>query len=93
MAESRLSCDTWDLSLQLTDSLVAALRLSCSLACGILVPQQRIKPVSPALQGRLLTSGPLGKSPENLLNATIDKAKYFYPRSVSKVLFYPLICL
>ena len=89
MAESGLTCDTWDLSLQLTDSLVAALRLSCSLACGILVPQQRIKPVSPALQG----SGPLGKSPENLLNATIDKAKYFYPRSVSKVLFYPLICL
>ena len=93
MAESGLSCGTWDLLLQLMDSLVAALRLSCSMTCGILVPQQGIKPVSPALQGRLLTSGPLGKSPEYLLNATIDKAKCFYPRSASKVLFYPLICL
>ena len=93
MAESGLSCGTWDLSLQLLDSLVAVVRLSCSLACGILVPQQGFKPVCPALQGRLLTSGPPGKSPEYLLNATIDKAKYFYPRSASQVLFCPFLCL
>ena len=30
-----------------TDSLVIALRLSCSLGCGILVPQPGIEPMSP----------------------------------------------
>ena len=36
--------------------------LSCSEACGILVPWPGIKPASPALQGRFLTTGPPGKS-------------------------------
>ena len=31
--------------------LVVAHGLSCSRACGILVPQKRIEPMSPALQG------------------------------------------
>ena len=39
-------------------SAVAASGLSCCKARGILVPQPGIKPVSPALQGRLLTTGP-----------------------------------
>ena len=30
-----------------TDSLVIALRLSCSVGCGILVPQPGIEPMSP----------------------------------------------
>ena len=36
--------------------------LSCSSAYGILVPQSGIKPVSSALQGGFLTTGPPGKS-------------------------------
>ena len=30
-------------------------------ACGILVPWPGIKPVSPALEGKVLTTGPQGK--------------------------------
>ena len=44
-----------------TDSLVEELGLSCSRACGLLVPR-RVGPASPALQGRFLTPGPPGKS-------------------------------
>ena len=42
--------------------VAAARRLSCPVACGILVPWPGIKPVSPALEGRFLTTGPRGKS-------------------------------
>ena len=45
------------LSLQLIDS-----RLSCSSACGILVPPSGMEPVSAALQGGFLTIGPPGMS-------------------------------
>ena len=39
------------------------LGLSCGMrACRILVPQPGIQPISPALQGRFLVTGPLGKS-------------------------------
>ena len=31
-------------------------------ACGILIPQPGIEPVSPALEGGFLTTGPPGKS-------------------------------
>ena len=31
-------------------------------ACGILVPQPGIKPATPALEGKVLTTGPPGKS-------------------------------
>ena len=55
-------------------SLVAVLRgfsscevrLSCPTACGILVLQPGIEPMSPALEGRFLTTGPPGKSPSFL---------------------------
>ena len=47
---------SWDLLLMA--SLVAALGLSCPLACGILVPVQGIEAVSPLLGGRFLTTGP-----------------------------------
>ena len=43
-------------------TVVAGGRLSCSKACGVLVPRPGIKPVSPALEGRFLTTGPPGKS-------------------------------
>ena len=43
-----------DFSWQHRDSLVVVHGLSCSTACGILVPQPGIEPVSPALQGRFL---------------------------------------
>ena len=36
--------------------------LSCSVACGILVPRPGIELMSPALEGRFLTTGPTGKS-------------------------------
>ena len=52
-----------------TDSLVVvpgfssmALRLSCFMPCRILVPQPGLEPMSPALQGGFLTTGPPGKS-------------------------------
>ena len=60
------SCGSWAPELRLSscgvaDSLVLGLRLSCPEACGILVPQPRIKPASPALEGGFLTTGPPGK--------------------------------
>ena len=76
MAASGLSCSTWDPSLQCTDSLVVELRLQSTEAsllwhvglvapkpCGILVSRLGIEPVSPALRGGFLTTGPRGKSP------------------------------
>ena len=46
------------------DSLDVEHGLSCSAACGILVPLPGIEPTSPELQGRFLTTGPPGKSQE-----------------------------
>ena len=53
---------TWTLSSCGTASVVAVLGLSCSAACGILVPHPGIKFESLALQGKFLTTGPPGKS-------------------------------
>ena len=47
--------------------VVAAHGLSCSAACGILVPQPGIEPASPGLQGGFLTTGPPGKSPKHVM--------------------------
>ena len=44
-------------------SLVTTLGLSCFAVCGILVPPQGIKPMSPALDRGFLTIGPPRKSP------------------------------
>ena len=60
---------TRDLSLRhMGFSLVVArgLRLSCPVACGILVPRPGIEPMSSALEGGFLTTGPPGKSPRGL---------------------------
>ena len=43
-------------------SFAVAHRLSCSLACGILVPQRGIEFTCSALEGKFLTTGPPGKS-------------------------------
>ena len=43
-------------------SLVVACRLSCLVACGILVPRAGIELMSPALEGIFLTTEPPGKS-------------------------------
>ena len=59
-----LSCEIQALSLLHVRSLVVAYGLSCPAACGILVPLLGIKPVSPALEGELLTTGPSGKTLE-----------------------------
>ena len=55
-------CSTWALQLWHIGSVIAALRLSSSTAYGILVPWPGIKPMSPVLQGRFLTTRPPGKS-------------------------------
>ena len=49
-------------------SVVVAGGLSCSVACGISVPQSDIKSASLALQGGFLTTGLPGKSPYLLLD-------------------------
>ena len=61
-----LRCGTWALQLWCID------RLNCSAACEcrMLVPRPGIEAVSSALQGKFLTTGPLAKSPCNLLMPT-----------------------
>ena len=56
-----LSWIVQDLSFHHIESLVVACRLSCSTAYRILTPQKRIGPMSPALQGGFLATGPPGK--------------------------------
>ena len=51
-------------SLWYVGSVVAVYELSCPAACGILVPQPGIEPVSSALPVGFLTLGPPGKSPQ-----------------------------
>ena len=43
-------------------------------ACGILAPQPGIKPTPPALEGKVLTTGPPGKSQTFLI---FDEFKSF----------------
>ena len=69
------SLGTWDLPVAHrlywwhAGSLVAMGGLSCSLACGILVPQPRLKPVSPALRGRFLTHWTTREVSETLMKS------------------------
>ena len=56
-----LRCSKW--------TLVVARRLSCSKACGILVPQPGIEVMSPVLQGRFLTTEPPEKSWKGCLSS------------------------
>ena len=52
--------------------LVVVCELSCPTTCGILVPRPGIEPESPALEGRFLTTGPLGRSLEHSLDFCQD---------------------
>ena len=54
--------DCVGLSCGIRASLVTALRLSCPMACAILVPWTGIKPLPPALEGGFLTTRPPVKS-------------------------------
>ena len=69
-------CVMWDLLLQRVDSLVMAHRLSSCGAWAYLLHDiwdlsfPAIKPMSPALAGGFLATGPPGKSLYLLLNAT-----------------------
>ena len=55
-------------------SLVVVHRFSCSMVCGIVVPQPGIKPTSPALQGGFLTTGPQRKSQQS----NVLRKKYLF---------------
>ena len=61
-ARGLCSCARCALQLWHKGSVVAAHGLSCPAACGILVPRPGIEPVSPALEGGFLNTGPPGKS-------------------------------
>ena len=51
-----------NISMQHSDFLIVACRLSSSKVCGMLVSPPGIKPESPALQGEFSTTGQPGKS-------------------------------
>ena len=53
---------TWALELKWAGSVVTGRGLSCSTACGILVPQPGVEPASSALESRFSTSRPPGES-------------------------------
>ena len=55
---SSLRCVGFSLVVARAGSVVAACELSCSAACGILVPLPGIEPMPPALEGGFLTTGP-----------------------------------
>ena len=54
------------LFLWLPGLFIGAHRLSCPMACGILVPRPGIEPSSLTLAGGFLTTGPPGKSPRRV---------------------------
>ena len=62
-------------------SLVVVHRLSCPMACGTLVPQPGMEPVSSALEGGFLTTGPPGKSLYNTfrLHSLLATSALFLP--------------
>ena len=43
-------------------SYAVVMQLNCPVACGILLPEPGIEPMSPALEGGVLTTGLSGKS-------------------------------
>ena len=60
-------------------------KLTCPVACGILVPQPRTSPVSPALEGRFLTTRLPGKSLLLMVYGYSQvSANFFFKESGSK---------
>ena len=66
-------------------SVVIAHRLSCSVACGILVPWPGIEPMSFALQGRFLTTGSSGKSPDRYFKLKVQTVRTCIQKVLSQV--------
>ena len=58
MAVLGLSCHMQALHCGAQAGLVAIWGLSCPEACGVLVPWPGMEPMSPALEGGFLTTGP-----------------------------------
>ena len=54
-------------------SLVAACRLNCPLACGVLVPRPGIEPEFPALEGEFLTTGSPEKPPCTVVKCQLQR--------------------
>jgi len=81
-----LSCGVWAQSRQL---LVMTWGLSCTVACGILVPWSEIEPISPALESGFLITGSPGKSPVSPLNK-LEGAKVLEDTEVQILaVYYP----
>ena len=77
------SCGTQ--ALECAGSVVVVRGLSCpATAYGILVPRTGIEPVSPALEGRFLTTGPPGKSPEAVIFPICTRLDRYNYRSFQK---------
>ena len=73
--------------------LFVAWGLSFSAVCGILVPWPVIEPVSPALQGRFLATGPPGKSHNNEIESgkqTNNWQTKVQGQTASQVILYTL---
>lgn len=58
-------------------SVVAEHAVSCSAACGILVPWSGTEPVSSASQGGFLIPQPPGKSPAPTVTLIVFLSKHF----------------
>ena len=74
----------WTLSFWCMGSVVEVLGLCCSAAYEILVPRPGTEPVSPALQGGFLTTGPSGSPWASLfalllLLQTVDTMSEYVP--------------
>ena len=77
-----------------SEASVAASGLSCTVACGVLVPRPGIEPVSPELAGGFSTTGPPGKSQEKFfiyLIASSGVPPWGYSRGQA-VMVWPLEC-
>jgi len=61
------SCRAQAQYLQHMGTIVVVCSFSCSTACGILIPRPRIEPMSPAMEGGFLTTGPTGKFPTRMV--------------------------
>lgn len=58
-------CSSWTTGCSMVGSVVALHGHRCRRPCGVLVFQPGIKPASPALEGRFITTRPAGKSRQN----------------------------
>ena len=70
-------------------TLIVAHGVSCSKACGILVPWSAVEPTSPALQGGFLATGSPGRSPETPLKARF----WYFPESPHLCFWMPSVCV